>query len=310
MKKLFYLLPLFLLLLLTACENTSGPRFDGDVFTVAGLLVAGQRVDAEHPIYVTRSASIDDFDPLQLFVMDANVKIIDLADSSEIILIPMLDAMRIKYTDPIETLIQPEHTYRIEVEVPGYDKLIWAETSVPQSVTPAPDPWGTDLPGTGFSTDPETANTTPYSQLDAQYPLVLNTGSTQGNYYFSGEVYCLEEFSTDLEFTTTVFGISHLSEDMEDAYNSGQLGFRRINFLNRFSSAPHNGSADNYLVIGNLSFFFALYGKYRVTAMITDENYYRYSSMDEGYLHGGVHNALGYFGSASGGVLYTRIVKD
>ena len=31
--------------------------------------------------------------------------------------------------------------------------------------------------------------------------------------------------------------------------------------------------------------------------------------MEEGYLHGGIHNALGYFGSASGVDMFARIVK-
>jgi hypothetical protein len=40
-----------------------------------------------------------------------------------------------------------------------------------------------------------------------------------------------------------------------------------------------------------------------------DDNYYSYRSKPEGYYYGGVTNALGCFGSASGGVMYTKIVK-
>jgi hypothetical protein len=46
-----------------------------------------------------------------------------------------------------------------------------------------------------------------------------------------------------------------------------------------------------------------------VTAYVIDDNYYYYKFMTDGYLHGGVVNALGCFGSKSGGTMFTKIVK-
>lgn len=297
-----------LALLAVSCENTSGPRFEGDVYTLAGLLVAGSAVSLENPIYVTRSTSIDSFDPLQIFVFDASVILRDLDTGQDFALEPALHEFKIKYIDPAEHLIQPLHRYRIEVQVPGYDSLITAETTVPQSVSLLPDPWDNQPANTGYTFAPDSLTTTPYSQIDALYPLVIGTGETAGNFNFFGEIYCLEEFSTDLEFTTQVFGIEHPDESLRDIYNADGA-FRRVNFLFPARSGPLEGLQGNYLLLTDYAYAFALYGRYRVKAWVVDDNYYRYVYMEEGYLHGGVQNALGYFGSASGGTLYIKIGK-
>jgi hypothetical protein len=67
---------------------------------------------------------------------------------------------------------------------------------------------------------------------------------------------------------------------------------------------------DNYIVLRDYRQAFVFFGNYKVSAYITDDNYYRYKYMPEGYLYGGVQNALGYFGSASGSVFYTKVVKQ
>lgn len=309
MKSLKYLPILLLgLLILQSCENTSQPRFEGDTYSVAGLLVANQAISLEHPVYVTRSSAIEDFDPLQLFVFDAEVLIRDLDTEAEFQLQPALDEMKVKYIDPEAHVIQPEHRYRIEVRVPGYAPLIWAETTVPPSVQLLPDPWGTDPAGTGYSFDPASANATPFSAVDSQYPVVLNTGAVSGDFNFFGQIYCLEDFSTDLEFTTTVLGIEHPDESLREVYEAGGA-FRRITFLYPFTTQTLPGYEGNFLVLDDYAFSFVLYGRYSVSAYIVDDNYYRYTYMQDGYLHGGIHNALGYFGAASGGVMYIKIVK-
>ncbi len=312
MKKLILLLPILLVLLLASCDNTSGPRFEGDVYTIAGLLFSGKTVDLENPVYVTRSSTIEEFNALEIFVADATVTVKDLTAQTEFSLQPTLDEFKVKYTDPANTIIMADHTYRIEVQVPGYDKLIWAETTVPPIAVPVSDLYGTHPAGTGYSLDPETENRIPFTEIDSQYPIVLRTSEVTGEskaYNFFSEVYCLEEFSTALEFTVAVFGITNPDPSLEEAYNNGSIGFRRINMLGRFTSDPQPDLEGNYLLMSDYSFSFALFGKYRVKAYIIDDNYYRYSYMSSGYLHGGVVNGTGYFGSASGGVMYTRISK-
>ncbi|MDP2174066.1 MAG: DUF4249 family protein [Candidatus Cloacimonadaceae bacterium] len=302
-------------LLLTSCSDfTSKPRFEGDVFAIAGFLIAGSSINLEKPVYVTRSASIEDFDPFQLFVFDATVRIheIDPAEGDTLRtfeLAPALHDFMIKYIDPGENLILANHRYRIEVTVPGYDKTIWAETTVPKAVELIPDFYGHNVSGEGFSLDHNLNTTLTYSTIDNRYPLALNTGSEGGAYNFLAELYCLEAFSTDLEFTNPVFGFTYADASMEPVYNSSDGGPRRIKFLGRFTSTPQTGMIGNYLVVQDYALAFVFYGKYRVSAYIVDSNYYNYSFNPEGYLYGGVHNALGYFGSASGGVMYAEVVK-
>lgn len=309
MRKAIFILLSVCALFFFSCERTSQPRFDGEVYSLAGLLVAGERIDLEHPVYVTRSASIEEFDPMQIFVGDAEVTVRDLGTSQIITLSKVTDLFQIKYIDISNQIIQAGHSYRIEVNVPGYNKLIWAETTVPQAVALVPDVFGTNPAGEGYSFDPDTQNTIQFSRIDAEFPLALNTYSTAGSYNFAAEFFCLEEFSTDLEFTTPVFGIEHPDASMEEMYYSGGETIRRIEMLGRFSSAPQAGLEGNYILLRDYGYIYVFYGRYRVKTYILDDNYYSYAYMPEGYLHGGVNNALGYFGSASGGELYTTIVK-
>lgn len=296
-------------LALSGCEMTSSPRFDGDVYSVAGLLVAGEPVGLEYPVYVTRSESLEGFDPLNLFVLDAQITVRDSTAGISFDLFPTLHEFKIKYIDPAANIIQPGHLYRIEVRVPGYDKLIWAETQVPLQAQLVTDLYGTNQPGTGWSTDPDTQNTVKYSEIDTQYPIALGTGDVGGDRNFVAEIYCREEFSTDLEFTIQVFGITNPDPSLEAVYNSNGDSPRRITLAGRFNSRPQDDLAGNYLLLRNYSQGIAFYGRYRVKAFIVDDNYYRYTFMPDGYLSGGMHNALGYFGSAAGGYLYSRVVK-
>lgn len=307
-KLMRYLLPLLLLLLVSCSKFTAPQRFEGDVYSVAGLILAGAPINAEHPIYVTRSTSIEDFDPYELFVDDATVKIFDLTDSLQwtLQMFPDLSELKIKYIDPEAHIIQAGHTYRLEASIPGYAKLIWAESTVPDNAVIEPD---LHNHGQGYSLDEADMNDIVYDQIDTLYPLAINTGENSGTYNFLGEMYCLEEFSTDLEFTTTVLGIEHPDAEMEDAYNAAGESIRRIKFIGKYTSQPQPQLEDNYLVIEDYRQGFVFYGRYRVSLFLVDDNYYEYTFMPEGYFHGGIHNALGYFGSASGGRMYANVIK-
>lgn len=305
-KSIFALL--LVLLVLTGCQNTSGPRFEGEVHTLAGLLVAGKPIGLEYPVYVTRSSAIDDFNPLEIFVWNAEITVWDLDSGLEFELTPALHDFKFKYIDTAENIIQPEHRYRIEVRIPGFDKLISAETTVPPCIHAEPDPYSTNPPGIGWSLDPNTQNELQYSRIDSDFPAIVNTGIHSGTMYMAVETYCLEDFSTELEYTSPLLEDTQPSAEIEAAYNAGRPP-RRINMMYRFNSAPLPDLPDNYIVLNNYSVAFFFYGRYRLRLRIVDENYYNYNFMEEGYLHGGVNNALGYFGSASSIDMFTCIVK-
>ncbi len=313
---------LSLLLVLTSCSDFTSPdRFDGDTYSISGLLVAGSSINLEWPVYVCRSSSINDFSFLELFVADATVKIYDETPGAEIPVIelfPVLDLdlgatnpmPKIKYIDLEETIIQANHTYKIEVDIPNYDKQIWARTTVPQMAILNPDYFGFDDEEYGYSTNPEQMKKMRYSDVDIKYPLALDMGDFEGSQYFMSELFCLEEFSTDLEFTTPVFGFTNPDETMRDGYYQSGESIRRIQIMGKYASLPQPDAESNYIMIRDYKQAFVFYGRYRVTAFVVDKNYYEYSFMPEGYLSGGVKNGLGYFGSASGGYLYTEIVKN
>ncbi len=54
---------------------------------------------------------------------------------------------------------------------------------------------------------------------------------------------------------------------------------------------------------------FIFYGRYEIQVYSIDENYYKYLYNTNGFLHGGIENGFGYFGSVSGGKLFTKIVE-
>ncbi|MCB5252168.1 MAG: DUF4249 family protein [Candidatus Cloacimonadaceae bacterium] len=303
---------LLVLLLLSGCEDfTSGPRFEGDVYAIAGLLKAGKAINAEHPVYLTRSADIESFDPMDIFVMEADIQIIELDTGKSWSLSPILDTQeyKVKWIDPAANIIQPEHSYRIQVQVPGYDQVISAETTVPVQTILNPDYYQHNVEGEGYSLDEDSMGEVVFDVADIRYPLALNTLDRAQTFNLLIDLYCLEPFSTELEFTTPIFGLTHPREDMEDVYNGSGNGFRRISSVGRVSSAVQPEYEDNYILLKDYRQAFIFYGRYLVSTYIVDENFYRYTYMSEGYLYGGVQNALGYFGSASGGVMYVKVIK-
>ncbi len=307
---------IFILLLavaiLSSCTKFTAPeRFEGEVYSIAGLLVSGHVIDSEHPVYVTRSETLAEFDPMSLFVTDAVVVIKDLTANQQwgLDMVPDLVAMKIKYVDNNNHIIQPQHRYRIEVTIPGHDGVISAETLVPVAVSLAPDFMQNNIAGEGYSINASPMPSIKYDEVDRKYPLALNTGTYAGPVNFMAEMYCLEEFSTELEFTNPVFGMDHPDAQMEDSYNAGGESIRRIQFIGPYVSKAQQGLTDNYLVIKDYRQAFVFYGDYRVTLWAADDNYYRYTYMPEGYFHGGVQGALGFFGSVSGGTMYAKITK-
>lgn len=312
MRGLLALFTILVSLMVSSCDSyTSDPRFEGDVYSVAALLMAGQPINQNWPVYITKSAALEDLNLLDLFVMNADVKIIEVPGGREFPLQPVIDydEYNVKWIDPQANIIKPMQRYRIEVRIPDKEELISAETVVPPLARLEPDYFGHNVPGEGFGINLADIPQMAYSTSDIRYPLALDMGENGGVYNLIAELYCMEEFSTDLEYTTKILGMSHPTADMESAYNSSGEGLRRIRFIGRFSAEGQTETQSNYILLRNYRQGFIFYGRYSVSMIVSDDNYYRYNYMPEGYLHGGVQNGLGYFGSASGGVMYTEVVK-
>jgi hypothetical protein len=313
------LLILLTALLLAGCSDFVSPeRYTTPQYTLNGILKAGETIGFENPVWIGKSASLDELNSTELFVHDATVRILQTAPNGDTLSfyltpvsfpIPDSDRQVTFYIDPEMHVIQPEHNYRIEVTVPGYDKLISAETSVPKVAELVPNFNFTPPAGQGYTTDPsDTLTSIPYTLVDLHYPVTVRVDGDQVVNYMV-ELFCLEEFSTDLEFTTVFFGQEHPPAEMESNYYqaSGET-IRRINIMSRFVSRQHT-DGNWYVSLSDYRQAYIFYGRYKVTAYVMDDNYYKYKFMPEGYYHGGVQNGLGCFGSVSGGVMYAKIVK-
>ncbi|MDD3535663.1 MAG: DUF4249 family protein [Candidatus Cloacimonetes bacterium] len=302
----------FSLLLVAACSDYhSAPRFEGEVYSVAGLLISGHSIDLEHPLYITKSANISEFDPLNLFVTEAELKIFELDTGKSWELEHVIDfsQMRVKWIDPQRNIIQPGYRYRMELRIPRLTEIISAETTVPPPAELNPDYYGNGSAGANPTLDEASMGEVAFKDADYRFPIALNTFDKAGTFNFIAEIYCLEEFSTNLEFTTPVMGITHAPAEMESGYYASGESMRRIMIQARFASAFSAEHDSNYLLLRDYRQAYIFFGRYRVSAYLCDQNYYRYKYMPEGYLHGGIKNGLGYFGSASGGAMYVRIVK-
>ncbi len=325
MVKLYYFGFLILILAavfgLAACgDNVSGPRFKGDTYSLSGLLVAGSPVDIENPVYITKSTTLEDFDFSELFVFNAQITIFEIngADTTAIInLEPVVDPgqndniqiPKVKYIDPEARIIQPGLRYRVEANIPGYAKTIWAETVVPAQVDLETDFLNQNVACEGYSPDPTSADSIAFTGLDSRYPLAINTGNYTGNLNMFVEIYCMEEFSTDLEWTIPIFGITNADSSLAWIYNSSGDSMRRVSIVAKYIARFFPAQNGNYTVLQDFAQAIAFFGRYRFTIYSVDDNYYSYRYKTDAYLNGGVHNALGYFGSAAGGKLYTRVVK-
>jgi hypothetical protein len=319
MKYIMHIL-VFSLLFLAACSDFTAPeRFKTDQYTLSGILVAGIPISVENPVIVGKSVDIHDLNSPDMFVPNAIVNITESYLGAEIttfglmpfsFVIPNTSDTVTVYIDPVGHVIQPEHTYHIEVVIPGYPKTISAETTVPKIAQLVPDFHHLNVPGYGYTTTySDSLPVIPYHRIDLDYPVALQLDGIQSVNTLV-ELYCLEPFSTELEFTTTFLGQSNPPASMESNYyaTSGET-IRRINFMARLLSSQFD-DGNYYLLLQDYKQGFIFYGRYMVTANIIDDNYYYYKFMSEGYMHGGVVNAFGCFGSRSGGTLYTKIVKS
>jgi hypothetical protein len=314
------ILCVLLLLILTACSDFTAPeRFKTDQYTLSAILVAGGTISLENPVIVGKSVDLSDLNSPDMFIKNADVNIFVSYQGAEItsfglfpynIVLPNTTDSVTLYVDPMNHVIQPDHTYRIEVVIPGYEKTISAETTVPKLATLITDFHHLNVPGYGYTmTYSDSLPVIPFERIDLDYPVALKVDGVQAVNTLV-ELFCLEEFSTDLEFTTQFLGQIHPPASMESSYydTSGET-IRRINFMARLVSELFDDGF-YYLLLEDYKHGFIFYGRYMVTAFTVDDNYYYYKFMAEGYFHGGVVNALGCFGSKSGGTMYTKIVGN
>lgn len=146
-----------------------------------------------------------------------------------------------------------------------------------------------------------------YELINDDYPVFCRFDNDDVVYSYYN-FYCMEDFSTDLEFTVPFMDYTHLEEEDEGAYNNPmEKNFRESNMLWRY--IPQHFVDDYILLNDYYANGFTFYGKYRLTIYSVDLNFYTYKYHSESYFHGGINGGIGYFGTVSGEDYYTEVVK-
>jgi len=294
-----YLIFALLICLVVGCDMTSGQRFTEDYVVIAALICAGEQISQENPVYISKTLDIDKIELADILIFFDRVYIEETETGEFVDLEPFWKEIRIAYWDPTASFtIEEGKTYRLVAKI-GADST-WAETTVSMGFELA-------MEHNGYTDDigEIEAHTMEHRFIDDDFPLQIRVNERKDT-VVSVEFYCLEEFSPDLDITMDdYFGGLEITIETEEDYESFMSGSpRRNRFLDKYMP-----DADCVVTVGFTEFNYLFYGRYRTSVHVVDDNYYKYRYKNQGYFHGGVHNGIGYFGSASKKVLYTKVVK-
>lgn len=295
-------------LVLCGCAETTAPqRYKQNSYYISGLLHADSTVTKESAIIVGKTTDFNNPNAGGLHIADARVLLKDVTTGDSVRLVYIqgsaLDASyQSGYYDSCGVMtILPEHQYQLTVKVMenGQEQVITANTKVPKRVHVLPN---AGYVGTLNASLPQIR----YEEIDRKYPLELQT-TDNNNIDIYLETYCLESYH-DAQFIYAHYygGDEHPTKPKD--YEDPVTGAPRKGVL-YYEYKPVQ-TVQGYLITErNYQMYFSFYGRTRVTLYSIDSNYYHYLYSAEPYLHGGVANGIGYFGSVSGDVLYTQIIQ-
>ncbi|MCF7911027.1 MAG: hypothetical protein K9M99_00740 [Candidatus Cloacimonetes bacterium] len=296
--------------LITACDLTSPERYVKDKLVIAGYLIAGKTVSVDNPIFIGKTISTEGGNILDVIIPDATVTIENM--NEELI-------FQLYFNDSFPNfgyynnalIIKAGNTYEIQVEavIDSVTVQAYAQTTVPDSIYLDLDYRGLATPEYGFADEySDNLPAIPFTEMEDNFPIYsrYTDGSVVYSYY---NFYCLEEFSTELEFTQPIFGYEHLEEDDADSYNSPlSNNMRESSMIWRYQPLQDEDGYW-YLLEETYDGGFQYYGRYRITIYSADTNFYTYQYHSESYLYGGIVGGIGYFGSVSGEDYYTTVIK-
>jgi hypothetical protein len=298
------------LLLISACDLTSPQRYQQNELVIAGYLTAGKNVTMDNAIFIGKTVSTQGGNAMDVFIDDAVVTIENIDEGQTYLMFFGYSETKAGYYNNF-LHIKAGDTYKIQVEavIDSITVQAHAFTTVPDSIYLDLDYRGLATPEYGFADGySDDLPAIPYDGLEDNFPIYsrYQNGSVVYSYY---NFYCLEEFSTDLEFTEPIFGYEYLEEDDEDSYNSPlSNNMRESSMIWRYQPLQHEDGYW-YLLEETYDGFFQYYGRYRITIYSADTNFYTFQYHSERYLYGGIVGGIGYFGSVSGEDFYTTITK-
>ncbi len=127
------------------------------------------------------------------------------------------------------------------------------------------------------------------------------------DFFVQDAIEVLTEMQSHAEYTLT-FGNSEEFPKDQESYENEMTGSPRRGF-GYYQYKPVAEDGGYFVEIGFNQLSYTFYGQYRTTVYSIDDNYYSYLYKYEGYKHGGVHNGYGYFGSANGQQMWSKVIK-
>jgi hypothetical protein len=311
-----YIIIIVVLFFTMSCSDlTSGKRFKDASLVLTGLLYEGQTINPENPIFIGRTIDVEGGNIFDLLIEDAIVKIINLTNPDTISLEFHIDFSKgkdvgkIGYIDPNwdnenGLTVLSGNRYRIEATALHNSEYVTvsAETTVPESIILNP----TNDPSFTFDSQGEFPNLS-YATANIEHPLRIQTFSQEPIDLFF-RYYCLESFE-NAHYIIEFPGIGDTPED-EEEYEHPVNGMpRKMQFWYTYLPALDDDTGNFYITDRGYKASFIFYGRYRIEIYSIDTNYYHYLYKTNGYMNGGIENGYGYFGSASGGKIYTKVVE-
>jgi len=282
-------------------ELTAPKRFKKDYIVITGFIFANEPVTKQNRIFVGVTADANHLKLEDLILQNALVYIIDLETDEKYYFtfyhnIPenqiIEDPLIIGFYDPLELFI-PEHgkTYRIVVLYEN--EIVYAETTVPSNFTVIQNNY--------FVSDEYLV--IPSISVDKIDDIVLEIKvSNIDKHILIIEYFCLEEWNNAYWINQNEYNKPINKLDYENIISGYP---RRKRVLETFLPNEVNEEHIISLTLNKSNFLF--YGKYKVSLLIINENYYNYQNTNMGMFNGGIVNGIGYFDSASRQVFFTNI---
>ena len=296
--KITYIL-LLCLAVLSCTDFTTGRRFDDEYIVIAGTIYAGETITAENPIVVSRSIPVNGGNITDFLVTNATVFIEDIGTNETQDLSFTVDLIKRKfgYYDASNSfLIKSGKTYKLTAIVD--QDTVFAFTTVPNPFE--------FLENEGYTVDENDVYPIMiHREIDEHYPIDIKVDNQENTNLFV-EYYCMEEWYNAIYTIFDYLGMSEQIPNTPEDYENSMNGYPRRNTDMR-TYFPNNL---NIIRIPFNQIHFLFYGRYRVTIMSIDDNYYKYNYKSQGYFHGGINGGIGYFGSAAKEIRYTYVVKE
>ena len=271
-------------LALSGCEgDVTGPSLRDEI-AVFGFLYVGEAVSDSNAVLVTRTQPVlDSFDPVEAAVTNATVTLRREGDSVG----DTLSMVRPGYYANPSITIDMLTAYHLTVSVPG-EEVITATTTTPVSYNLLSGP--RPLPGTMRHAD-----------IPDRFPFELVCYDEEQIFFL--DVYCLESWE-DARYIIP-FGDHDRPDDEEEyGYDNGEP--RRISAYFHIKDVARQGSR---YTIDFYSALMVFWGKYEVSLLTVDDNYYNYLYREHPEESGGIVGGIGVFGSGCRSRYLVKVIE-